>query len=156
MRRLNLHIAVVVILSWITYSCSDDRDNIYIDSDLSPYFERFALEGAKRGVIVDYEALHVEGFVQTIGEQNVVGQCSHTEEAPNAVIVDPILWQNASESKREQVIFHELGHCYLQRSHDDTKDANGVCLSIMHSNANICSINYALNRELYLDELFKN
>lgn len=145
-----------MLLSSFLVSCDKGDDESFIDADLTPYFERFKEEGALRGVVVDYDAQEVEGFIRSIDAENVVGQCSHSEESPNAVIVDPILWNNAIESKREQVIFHELGHCYLQRGHMDEKDKNGTCLSIMHSNANICSINYLLNREYYLDELFNN
>ena len=153
---LNNYGLVMSLVLVVLCSCSEDQDLRFVEADLVPYFESFVEEGAKRGIEVDFEALHVEGFIQSTNEENVVGQCSHTEEAPNAVIIDPVLWRIASESKKEQVIFHELGHCYLKRSHDDSKDASGVCISIMHSGSNICSLNYAQNRDYYLDELFKN
>tara|TARA_Y100000385_G_C13090016_1_gene638257 strand:+ start:1547 stop:2020 length:474 start_codon:yes stop_codon:yes gene_type:complete len=146
----------VAFFMMTTISCDKENSVGFIDTELALYFERFAEEGSLRGIEVNYESYEVEGFIQSIGEGNVVGQCSHTEESPNAVIIDPLLWQRASESKREQVIFHELGHCYLQRGHDDSKDGNGVCMSIMHSSTDICSLNYAQNRDYYLDELFKN
>ena len=136
-------------------SCTKSDERV-VDAELAPYFELFALEGEKRNVKVDYDALHVEGMVRTIEGRTVVGQCSHSEDAPNLVIVDPILWRRASEAQREQIIFHELGHCFLQRSHKDDQDANGICRSIMHSSTEVCSINYEQNRDFYLDELFAN
>ena len=56
---------------------------------------------------------------------------------------------------KEFYIFHELGHCYLRRVHDDSKDKEGNCLSIMHSSVDACKFVYNGNtRSEYLDELF--
>jgi len=56
--------------------------------------------------------------------------------------------------QKERLVFHELGHCVLNRSHLETVGTDGHCLSIMNS-AQRCSDNYnAQTREKYLDELF--
>ena len=134
-------------------SCADGAE-YYLDQSLEPFFLDFQEEAAKRGVIVDYESLGVEGFLANITEENVVGQCSHTEKSPNAVTIDPVFWKKATKSRKEFVIFHELGHCYLRRSHLDTSDEYGICISMMHSTAELCHADYESNRDRYLDELF--
>jgi len=145
----------MILIVVLAISCADESE-IHIDQSLEPFFVTFEAEAAKRGFSVDFESLGVEGFITDISQENVVGQCSHTEESPNAVSIDPVFWQVASESRKEFVIFHELGHCYLQRSHLDTKDEFGNCISMMSSSAAVCNVNYEKNRDVYLDELFSN
>ena len=145
----------MILIATLTISCAEESD-LHIDQSLEPFFVNFKAEAAKRGITVDFESFGVEGFIADISQENVVGQCSHTEESPNAVSIDPTFWQIASESRKEFVIFHELGHCYLQRSHLDTTDEFGNCISMMSSSADACKVNYERNRDQYLDELFSN
>jgi len=66
-----------------------------------------------------------------------------------------LFWETASFAEKEYVVFHELGHCALNRRHLDTKNADGTCLSMMQSGNGSCKMNYnAQNRSKYLDELF--
>jgi len=147
---------VIVFIGAAMSACNDTEVVREVDAELVPYFDRFVAEGRARGVDVDYDLWQVEGFVESIEGRQVLGQCSHSEQNPNAVIIDRVLWRRASDEMREQVIFHELGHCYLQRSHDDTKNELGICNSLMRSSTTICNINYTENRDHYLDELFEN
>ncbi len=64
-------------------------------------------------------------------------------------------WLNASAMDKEFIVFHELGHCYLQREHLDTKDERGICTSIMSSGTSNCVRLYTnQNRSDLIDELF--
>ena len=57
--------------------------------------------------------------------------------------------------EKEFIIYHELGHCFLDRDHLDEANADGSCVSIMHSNPGVCFFELkSENREDYLDELF--
>jgi len=70
--------------------------------------------------------------------------------------IDATYWANATALEREFVIFHELGHCFLDRTHIDTKDVQGDCESMMHSGISGCQFRYTLaSRVAYLDELFE-
>ena len=54
---------------------------------------------------------------------------------------------------RESLVFHELGHSYLGRGHDDAILDNGYYKSIM----NTYVISYGPDmRDYYIDELFKH
>ena len=130
--------------------------SVSIEAELKPYFERFALAGELRGVQVNFGQEGIEGVFDAIaGGAN--GQCQHRSGAPNLVVVDRDYWVQATDLEREFLIFHELGHCFLNRSHDDAKTNAGVCLSMMHSTSTICRNTYnGMNREAFWDELFAN
>ncbi len=128
---------------------------VEIDEQLRPYFERFENEAATRGVDAIATA-ETSGKLEAIDGENTVGQCQHFSDSPNVVVVDPAYWEKATELEKEYLVFLELGHCLLQRSHLDSKNADGSCLSIMQSGQNNCRMLYNYNtRAEYLDELFK-
>ena len=147
----------LIMILWVTMagiSCSESAPEPYVQAELKPYFDAFIEEGAIRGVQIDYTSLQVEGIISETTENNAVGQCSHSKVSPNKVTIDAFFWRQASHTRKEFVIFHELGHCYLGRAHLDDKDEYGICLSIMQSTADVCESNYENDRSSYLDELF--
>ena len=87
----------------------------------------------------------------------VLGVCVRNDEEPNRVAVDQEAWAAADDAFRELIVFHELGHCVLDREHLDD-DVNGICVSIMNSGLSGCDISLENStlREEYLDELFFN
>ena len=145
---------VALAVSSLMISCSKD-DPIETDAELQPYFDLFAEEAAKRGITVDYIAARIEGLLQDIPNETVQGQCFYNENIPNKVIVDIDYWNEATKSEKEFIIFHELGHCFLDREHLNTANPDGTCVSIMHANPGVCRFDFNSNtREDYLDELF--
>ena len=140
----------------VVVSCGkDDEPQFLVDEPLQEYFDRFAAEGAIRNVVIDYEALKISGDIRIISTPNVIGQCIHTEKEPNTVVVDKFYWDTADDLEREFLVFHELGHCALNRGHLDDSDAHGDCISMMTSGTGLCHINYTqATRTSLLDELF--
>lgn len=133
----------------------ESAPRVSIDDDLLPYFERFESEGLARGREAPVTNL-VSGRLTDLEDQNIAGRCEHYANSPNTILVDPQYWQTAGELEKEYLIFHELGHCYLQRSHLDERNADGSCTSIMQSGTGACRMNYNYRtREGYLDELFE-
>jgi len=129
-------------------------EDLFIDEALAPYFERFAAEGTSRGHEIDLAAKRIEGFLIDIEEANVAGQCSYSTSSTRKVNIDRTYWNSATDLEKEFLIFHELGHCYLERAHSDIQE-NRNCTSIMHSGTSGCRFNYnAISRSTYLDELF--
>lgn len=128
-----------------------------IDEALLPFFESFKEEAALRGVEVDYRAQKIQGLIQDIDGNNILGQCRVGTNGINRVIIDAGYWKRSDEMEKEFVIFHELGHCVLKRDHLDEANGSGICLSMMHSGSGECRFNYTpQNRSIYLDELFGN
>lgn len=129
-------------------------EELNIDAELQPYFDRFVEEGTLRGLAIDLTAKRIEGFLLEIEEQDVAGQCSYSSSSTRKVNIDIDYWNRATELEKEFVVFHELGHCYLERSHSDAQQ-NRSCTSIMHSGTSGCRFRYnATTRSTYLDELF--
>ena len=125
----------------------------YVDDAMAPYFEAFAFEGQLRGVVVNFKHAQIEGYLEDL--DGTSGQCQHFNDAPDRVVIDPDYWRRLNDLEREFIIFHELGHCFLDRSHLDLKNDDGTCTSMMHSSASACVNAYsAETRDAYLDELF--
>ena len=156
MKSWNKVTAFLLVIIFVGGACNkDETPDYFVDAPLQPYFDRFEAEAALRGVTIDLVALRVSGDVRLIGTINVIGQCVHTEKEPNTVIVDVIYWNSANDLEKEFLIFHELGHCALNRDHIDDSDGNGDCVSMMTSGTGLCHINYTEStREALLDELF--
>lgn len=154
--RFFLFLVCLIIASCV----KEQNDNLiaeelFIDEALAPYFERFKEEGAKRGLDIDLVERRIEGYIANLDGDNVVGQCSYSATSPRRVTIDQSYWNQVTDLQRELVIFHELGHCYLERSHLDDQ-TNRACISIMNSGTSGCRLRYTtLTRTEYLDELFE-
>lgn len=99
-------------------------------------------------------AIEVNFLFGTIISHNndVVGFCDTLGET--LIAIDFEAWQSLSGLEREQLVFHELGHCVLGRPDtDEIKD--NLPSSIMHLNM-IDEQVYSKNRAEYLEELFSN
>ena len=74
------------------------------------------------------------------------------------IVIDASFWDRITEDSREQLIFHELGHCVLGLDHID-KIKKGCPVSIMNSYAfsqdEIVKC-YIPNKRIYFNRLFKN
>ncbi len=126
-----------------------------VDVELWSYFEKFEKEAAERGVKIDLAVAGITGTIEKIHAHGTVGLCNHRLDQPNHVIIDLNFWASASDNSKEMIIFHELGHCYLERSHNDNKKSDGTCASIMRSGRGGCIDFYnKANKAAYLDELY--
>jgi len=126
-----------------------------VDPALWSHFSNFEKEAAERGLDIDLYLANITGEISEIDEEHVAGQCSYSNRAPNAVTIDKTFWDRTNDLYREFVVFHELGHCFLGRGHDEETNANGTCNSIMRSGVEDCRDNYrTTTRAAYLDELF--
>lgn len=158
------YILVYSIIVLLLYSCSagggvtlgmPTRMYPNVDQRLWIYFERFELAARERGMLVDLIEVGISGEIYEISKANVVGLCNHNVIDPNHIVIDGLFWNRSSILKKELIIFHELGHCYLLRGHNDEINENGTCASLMRSGTRGCLDLYnEENREVYLDELF--
>jgi len=126
-----------------------------VDERLWKYFESFETAGKNRGYDIDIAALQITGEIKEIEEEHVAGICNFNYRSPNHVTIDLEFWDQSPEIYREMIIFHELGHCYLNQDHREAVLDRNICSSIMRSGTEECYDNYTLNtRSYYLDELF--
>jgi len=148
----NFALLILLLLN----SCGKTENELMVDAELKVYFDRFEEEAALRGVTISLADAAIEGFIDNIPETDVAGQCTHNSARPNVVTIDATFWSTYTDLEKEYLVFHELGHCFLNRSHLDSTTNNGICKSIMNSGTTNCVLNYnTLNRSDYLNELFE-
>jgi len=129
-----------------------------VDERLHNYFILFEEEALSRGYDIDLRETSISATIEELEGQNVAGQCQygHTAIFDNHIVIDEsFLFGNAPALLKEMVVFHELGHCFLQRGHREDTYPSGACASIMRSGIEDCRDSYNFNtRATYLDELF--
>lgn len=141
-------------LIFISCTSTDYDYKLITDSSIQVYFDRFEAEALNHGLSVDLEGRQIYGVLSDL-DDTTVGNCRYRNREPRRITVDRQHWQSVSDLEREYIIFHELGHCYLERAHDDRKDSKGRCMSMMQSGERDCWMEYnAQTRNMYLKELF--
>jgi hypothetical protein len=137
----------ILFLSLFLVSCG--RYNMTIlenmsDPELIPYAELY------RDVINDPPTQVYMKF-RTL-EDPVVGRCYFNYKTKaRRIVIDPEYWFK-NPKNREQLMFHEFGHCFHRLKHDDTRLPDGKRRSLMASKL-IPSWIYKENQEYYRNEL---
>jgi|GEM_PF-1224614 len=140
-----------LLIVFLLASCSVEKDQI-IDTTFDVYVDRFFEEAQKRG-----QTIRKEDFSFTISFDKIsyAGLCSRPG---NDITISEFVWKDYNEMAREDLIFHEMGHCILKRPHDNGILAHGECKSIMKGTEDnrSCFRNKSSTvwRDYYLDELF--
>ncbi len=149
--------AAIVMSSMIFCSCGKDDGRFQeVDDRLVYLFEAFEEEAEQRGVSINLDT--IEGNISQIIDPGILGLCQYAQNDGelNTITIDNRTWAESDSQFREFVVFHELGHCVLNRLHLDQQDMSGFCTSIMASGTANCERNYnEFTREEYLDELFQ-
>ena len=167
---------LAVILLLLLCSCEQDDIPVptgVIPESMQPYVDQFVWEAAQRGIAIDVSRLTIE-FDNDIEGGNtpgsVVGICTRAGNHQQLIRLDTLnsLWLLSGNLGKEEILFHELGHCMLDRPHKDGTLVSGDFVSIMRS---IGLLQYgdlnnftslftgplgvkAHRRDYYIDELF--
>lgn len=116
-------IALMLLLS----ACGT-KEKAIIDPAFNSYVQDFE---AKVGVPVSGVDIM---FKPT--EYPAIGVCYQYSSGKNKIEVDPTRWASMDEYGREQLMYHELGHCVLGMRHNDAEVSMGGWMvegSIMNS-----------------------
>jgi hypothetical protein len=153
-----------LLLSGILFSACQPDEPVMIETYavpevVQPYIDRFELEAQRRGYDIVIDSLIVD-FGSDLQGGDAAGLCTFANRQSPIPHIEldttSYNWQN-NEYQRETLIFHELGHCILnRRNHRDDYLPNGNITSIMRSTGEQLyggTLNY-FKREYYLDELF--
>lgn len=84
-------------------------DENYVYARATEFDELFST--SSEGVGASFKAL----------EYPLLAVCTKYSSGRRHVTVDPDAWENLSPTGKEVLMFHELGHCVLNRGHDDTQ-----------------------------------
>lgn len=155
-QKLIVLLFVGVLFSQCTLQVSPTEINPSISNEeLQPYFDAFIEAGEARGYDYSWTKEELTAEISIIDENGVAGYCYYDSANPNHIVIDAAFWESANSSLREFVVFHELGHCVLNRGHREDEFTDRSCVSIMASGTGDCLHNYQLStKENYLDELF--
>lgn len=138
-------------------NCSKETNSKIVEAELIEYFDLFEEEAAKFDKEIDLSTLDIGGMVENIEVNGVLGQCISYSDGTKDVVVDAKYWEGLNGLEKEYIIFHELGHCVLQRSHVNESGTDRTCKSIMQNGEAQCILKYNIdNRSDLLEELFTN
>ncbi|HLD91594.1 MAG TPA: hypothetical protein VI911_11405 [Patescibacteria group bacterium] len=106
----------LVILLFLIFSCSGVTPTQPKNEEFNPYLERFIFEARISKEEIDNK-IHLE-FHKYPDKSTVIGTCN-LGVYKNVVWINIDWWnrRDVSDYKREAMVFHELGHCYLFRDH---------------------------------------
>lgn len=111
-----------LILLTLASSCGPNTP-IIVDDALAPYVHKFEKD-------IDVRVSNVSvGFGPTSG--NVVGKCL-LHGSYRKITIKKDYWDSVSEVQKEQLMYHELGHCALGLGHEDGLLSNYCPASIMY------------------------
>lgn len=126
------------------------------DPELLEYVALFKEEATVRRINLSKEPILI-----TFGETDPLnnwetqpyGVCYPTA-GNKRIIIKKDLFESLTDPMKEMLVFHELGHCMLNRDHIELKNKYGISLSIMAANDFPDDYFYMENRAHYLSELF--
>ena len=155
----------LVMVSLLFLSSCGKGHGANIEAGLESNYSKFLAEAAIYSVKLDGD--RIDQLKATFGDINqksefgtkVLGYCETDALGARNIVIDRAFWAKAVDLDREQLMFHELGHCLLGRKHRvDLKRVNQKPVSIMyptflgweiyHENASVYGD--------YLKELFTN
>ncbi len=153
------NIFTLIILSLLLSACAKEKVT-NINPEFSVYVARFEQMGSVVGVNVDVKSVTIT-FDDSLSGTNTLGVCRYGgDSVVPQITINPQFWKSSSvsNSAREQLMFHELGHCVLNRPHRTevmkASDANAnLPVSIMYP-YHLKQVVYEGNYQNYLTELF--
>lgn len=86
---------------------------------------------------------------------NILGVCVIEDGYYVKIVINEKHWSSLKDYEKELVILHELGHCVMEKAHNDNKATDRKFESIMHSHPQIL-IDYPEHKDLYLKQFFAN
>ena len=126
------------------------------DSAFTSYVEEFEQLGKTINQDVKFEVGDIPINFGNIKNESYQGVCYTYTDGTREVIIRKSWWDNHTDDYRRSLIFHELGHCRLDRDHlDETHEVNGEVMKISMMNSVIIRPrDYTRYTNPYHNELF--
>jgi hypothetical protein len=134
----NIAKILLLVLPLILTACSDQvakeykSSGVSVDEELIPYFDKFVEDsnGDKRVVEMGQKYSLTIIFADT--GSNLDGLCvfggkttdygvKKVLDDKRTISINPKFWMRYDERQRQQLFYHEMGHCVLGLEHDDRK-----------------------------------
>lgn len=115
-----------------------------VDKELNEYLTFFVQSAEINKTELKYSAAKVTlqfkptSFFKNTKSYYEVGLCRSCKNSKDSdciaeVYINKDYWKTASRMNKRLLMFHELGHCLMFKSHDDRIDLAGEPISIMNS-----------------------
>lgn len=147
LRRISILLAVGSTL--LVSACAQQRDPRTFKApieEVHEYYDRFY---DYYGVDPYYVSA---GFVEEI-EGNTVAICKSWSSGHREIWIESSYWDELGDYGREQLVFHELGHCVFSLDHSNNEYSDGCPESIMNEYTFGDTWCYADYHEDLIDEL---
>jgi hypothetical protein len=144
---------ILITLAIVSTACGGHTPALNIESKYQPYVNAFESRSLMVGSNVKVTDLTIES-VPSISEPYTVAKClkSKNNSEPPRIIVSQEYWVGFDVQRREETLFHEMGHCVLGREHRPDQN-NLMNLSIMNPHG-FSGSGYVANYDQYMHELF--
>lgn len=118
MNRLQGFLAISVVLFSASSCAPKEKQHesfLQIDSAFQDYVNTFEQVAAQEGTPLTISDLVIS--FGTTPSLNETGVCEWTENETPKIIVNQRIWNTLNDYDKQEVLFHELGHCVLRRIH---------------------------------------
>lgn len=123
-------------------------------SGFETYVASFESDAAEHGRAIQVTDLVIRfGAVDAGNESGGRGVCEFQSGVTPVITISAQAWEASSEAEREQLVFHELGHCVLHKRHEGGVSAQGIPNSLMNPYRIQGSV-YLQHKAQYLAGLF--
>ncbi len=155
----NFKFPFITLLSFLLIlGCKKDAAIEYnVDPDFEEYVQRFIAEGAGRGVEINFDDT---GLLIEYSDRIVEGATGYCYLGNHNIVIDKSEWTALTDTQKEYLLFHELGHCELDRHHKNDQFDNLLWKSLMRGDPLVGNQKfipvpyYGFRKNYYRDELF--
>lgn len=145
---------IMLVIGFLLNACGEWEAVTYQDPEFSSYvmeFEKLSQYDTRR-IRIQFSEKSDDTVKSELG---VCQDAMFNGKPVRTIKIRRESWKEASQDSREQLIFHELGHCLLNRSHSDSFIRRGryVMPKSIMSTSRISDEVYKANRDYYKSEL---
>ena len=151
MTRAVKNIFILVSLCFLILQTACGMGEVRDFGEFDLYVKKFESEANRHQWPLRILALRIK--FGTLPSQTLA-LCTVGQDTP-LITVNQERWRGLSETQKSIILNHELGHCVLNRKHDNSEDPRKLrkTKSLMHSHPLLAS-DYEVHEEDYLAELF--
>lgn len=143
-----------LVISSSLIGCGDDKEAA-VDPAFKTLLEQFHQDGKEHGRELDitHTPIQFDSVIAFDTGSEILAQC-HQD---GSITISQTIWNASTELEQKTTLYHELGHCLLNRGHVEGMDPDKhIPLSMMFPYAAIVTSAFPANQEYYLNELFNN
>jgi hypothetical protein len=114
---------ITLIVVSVLFGCAKKVDDIQYPSDYLNLPMVRNVDPAMESLVSKFEeefnvSVYYTVYFVPLLQKSEAGQCVKWNNGERYVQIDPAYFQQISVSRREQLVYHELGHCSLNLNHD--------------------------------------